>query len=164
MLVVKVQIKRLNNIALKKKFYLLKSKLLLWSHARHGVDHGGGQGRAGHHRMVRNCSHWRLCKSGLGVVRCLLVPLGCSRICHVGNWVLGGELEVGVHLLQLLQLVLDEADKALQVVAVSPSTIEAVDEMFLLLLANKEDSKHFNLTLATIVGWFSPPSWVGFHL
>ena len=95
---------------------------------------------------------------------CLLVPLGCARVGHVGNWVLGGELEVGVHLLQLLQLVLDEADKALEVVAVSTRTVEAVDEVFLLLLSNKKHSEDLNLALTTIVGWLSPPSWVGFHL
>ena len=95
---------------------------------------------------------------------CLLVSLSCSGIRHVWNRVLGGELEVGVHLLQLLQLVLHETDEALQVVAVSSGTIEAVDEVFLLLLSNEEHSKHFDLTLTTVVGWLSPPSWVGFHL
>ena len=114
--------------------------------------------------MVRHGGHWRLRQRRLGVVRCLLVPLGRPRVRHVGNRVLGGELEVGVHLLQLLQLVLDETDKALEVVAVSACTVEAVNEVFFLLLSNEEHSKHLDLTLATVVGWLSPPSWVGFHL
>ena len=33
--------------------YLLQGKLLLRSHACHGVDHGGGQGGAGHHRVLQ---------------------------------------------------------------------------------------------------------------
>ena len=70
--------------------YLLQGKLLLRSHACHGVDHGGGQGGAGHHRVVGHRRHWRLRQRRLAVVRRLLIPLGCCRVRHVWNRVLGG--------------------------------------------------------------------------
>ena len=124
--------------------YLLQGKLLLRSHACHGVDHGGGQGGAGHHRVVCHRRHWRLRQRRLAVVRRLLVPLRCRRVPHVWDRVLGGELEVGVHLLQLLQLVLEEADETLEVAAVSPGTVKTVDEVLLLVLANEEHPEHLN--------------------
>ena len=124
--------------------YLLQGKLLLRSHACHGVDHGGCQGGAGHHRVVGHRRHWRLRQRRLAVVRRLLVPLRCCRVRHVWDRVLGGELEVGVHLLQLLQLVLEEADEALEVAAVSSGAVKTVDKVLLLVLANKEHSEHLN--------------------
>ena len=144
--------------------YLLQGELLLRSHACHGVDHGGGQGGAGHHRVVGHRRHWRLRQRRLAVVRRLLVPLGCCRVRHVWNRVLGGELEVGVHLLQLLQLVFEEADETLEVAAVSPGAVKTVDEVLLLVLANEEHSEHLDLTLTTVVRWLRSSPRVDFHL
>ena len=79
-----------------------------------------------------------------------LLGLG-SRIVHL---VLGGQLEVVVDIPQLLDVILLQANKTLELFVVFLGTIQAMNHMLLLLFPDEEDTKHLCLTLTTEMGWF----------
>ena len=80
----------------------------------------------------------------------ILTSLG-SRIVHL---VLCGQLEVVVDVPQLLDVILLQTNKTLQLLVVFLGAVQAVNHMLLLLLPDEEDPKHLHLTLATEVSWF----------
>ena len=71
------------------------------------------------------------CHLGRAVGHAALVGAGKST--HAWQRVLAGQLEVVVHIFELLEVVLLQDDESLEVRIVTPGTVEAVDHMLFLL-------------------------------
>ena len=78
--------------------------------------------------------------SGLGIVHLILTR----------------HLEVVVDVAKLFEVILLQADEALEVPVVLPGAVQAMHHMSLLLLPDEQDAKHLHLALATEVGGLNP--------
>ena len=119
------------------------------SGAHGGRGRGLGEGRGGVTSVTcartGDLTSW---SSGLGIVHLILT-------CH---------LEVVVDVAELLEVILLQADKALEVLVMLPGAVQAVHHVPLFLLPDKEDTKYLNLALATKVGGLNPGPAVEFEL
>ena len=127
---------------------LLEGELLLGSHGGHGAHHVGHR-HPGAHQGVGG-------QGGGGG------GLGCGALCvcrllsrlrpGIGrDGVLGGQLEVVVDLLQLLQVILLQADEPLELVAVFAGAVQTVDHVPLLLLSDEQHAEDLYLALSAEV-------------
>ena len=81
-----------------------------------------------------------------------------SRSARLGivHLILTRHLEVVVNVTKLFEMILLQADEALEVLVMLPSAVQAVHHMSLLLLTDKEDAKYLHLALAAEVGRLNP--------